>query len=57
MIEKKSNLYIYVPHIIVEREEASKYIYDWYNWPNWSNWGRRAQERKTPYILAKKYSL
>jgi len=46
-----------VPHIITDREEASRYVYDWYNWPNWSNWGRRAGERKDPYIFVKKYSI
>jgi len=32
---KRPKANIYVPHIITDREEASKYVYDWYNWPKW----------------------
>jgi hypothetical protein len=57
MESQNTNKKLYVPNIITQKEEAGKWVYDWYNWPNWSNWGRRAEERKIPYIAATEYSI
>ena len=56
----ESEKVVYKPLIIREKEEAIRYVYDWYNWPDWSNWGRRTtkeNDMKTPYLLAEKYII
>lgn len=47
MVKKKKVREVYKHIIILNEEEAVKYVYDWYNW--WRH--------KTPYILAKRLKV